>query len=701
MKREFCFLFRYGIVLCKFASAYFLSCFWLWRKIRPFFSAGCLKFKNEFIQPIRSIRVSYLPPLMVYFAAGVSGLTGIVQTFFITKHLGLQPNFLAILGFWAGMWWAFKMPIGHLVDLFWRFKSWFIFLGAALMAASFGIMIGLIGYTDAMLKYMSAESWYIIAVLMTPFTYMLQDVVADAMTSEAISRFNPDGTPRSAEEMKPEHITMQMLGRAAILFGGFIVAGASGWFARMPSPQIGLIMTRIVLVVLGLMVALKIMKLALRLVKKLTVKIGGITGTIWSGFISAFLSAIAFLPLFILGLAVADFFAAKFAGGWLKNIHPYETIYWLAMLIPVSSVMGVVLAFVFRFRQKRNLLARGFSCEDVEAMLSIKGGEKTKINWWILGGSAVFLIFAVPFGLLSLTFKRGLTMIPFFNLEIVKLPLGIGAWLPAHADTALFICSFAVICFMIAKVAKELSPESRAMLIGTAVIVFVFRTTPSIGQGLNFYYIEKLRFDERFMGTLSQIGSFIAFFGLFFLRPMMAKRSLAWTYGFLTILGTFFLLPVIGLVFGMHHWLAGILNSNSYRAARMIALIDTVAESPFGQLAMVPLLAWIAQDAPPKYKATYFALMASFTNLALSAGALGTRYLNEWFIIVKPEYDRAGEILIKPGDYAQLGNLTCIVGAISFVFPLMAIVLFTPFGGKEAIVFRVWHRLFKQDDKQN
>ena len=92
----------------------------------------------------RELRWSYLPPLMVYMAAGVQGLTGIVGTFFVKEHLGLSAEFLAALGFWAGIPWALKMPIGHLIDVLWRFKSGFILLGAALIAASLLIMAGLI-----------------------------------------------------------------------------------------------------------------------------------------------------------------------------------------------------------------------------------------------------------------------------------------------------------------------------------------------------------------------------------------------------------------------------------------------------------------------------------------------------------------------------------------------------------------------------
>src|SRR6185295_13356021 len=53
----------------------------------------------------REMRLSYLPPLMVYLAYGISALTGIVGTFFVKDYLGLSASFLAALGFWAGIPW--------------------------------------------------------------------------------------------------------------------------------------------------------------------------------------------------------------------------------------------------------------------------------------------------------------------------------------------------------------------------------------------------------------------------------------------------------------------------------------------------------------------------------------------------------------------------------------------------------------------
>src|SRR5512139_502347 len=104
----------------------------------------------------RELRLSYLPPLMVYMAAGISGLTSIVGTFFVKEYLGLSASFLAALGFWAGIPWALKMPLGHLVDLIWRWKSALIYLGAALITLSLLIMVGLLSGRGAMLALMSA-----------------------------------------------------------------------------------------------------------------------------------------------------------------------------------------------------------------------------------------------------------------------------------------------------------------------------------------------------------------------------------------------------------------------------------------------------------------------------------------------------------------------------------------------------------------
>ncbi|MGE4325068.1 MAG: hypothetical protein AB7E21_03030, partial [Pseudodonghicola sp.] len=111
----------------------------------------------------RQMRWSFLPPLMVYFAYGASGITSVVGTFFIKDYLDVSAVFLAGLGFWVGLPWALKMPMGHLVDLMWRWKWLLVFIGAGLIAASFVIMFGLATRVGWMLGVMPVTAWFVLA----------------------------------------------------------------------------------------------------------------------------------------------------------------------------------------------------------------------------------------------------------------------------------------------------------------------------------------------------------------------------------------------------------------------------------------------------------------------------------------------------------------------------------------------------------
>src|SRR5687768_5248748 len=180
--------------------------------IAQWFSANILALGRE-------MRLSYLPPLMVYVAAGISGLTSIVGTFYVKEKLGLSAEFLAMLGFWMMLPWALKMPLGHLVDLVWRWKELLVYLGASLIMLSLLIMIGLLGHTEAMQAIATVEAWYVTAALLAPIGYVLQDVVADAMTVEAVPRVDANGHALTLENRKSMHVTMQTLGRVAIITG--------------------------------------------------------------------------------------------------------------------------------------------------------------------------------------------------------------------------------------------------------------------------------------------------------------------------------------------------------------------------------------------------------------------------------------------------------------------------------------------------
>jgi hypothetical protein len=153
----------------------------------------------------------------------------------------------------------------------------------------------------------------------------------------------------------------------------------------------------------------------------------------------------------------------------------------------------------------------------------------------------------------------------------------------------------------------------------------------------------------------------------------MAERSLAYIVGLLTLASFVLGLPTLGMFYGLHEWTAAL--TGGVVDARMIALIDTALESPLGQISMVPLLAWIANSAPPQLKATYFAVMASFTNLALSASQLGTHYLNEIFVITLEMRDPVTHLVTTPADYQALGMLLTVVLGLGLITPFAAMAL--------------------------
>jgi hypothetical protein len=88
---------------------------------------------------------------------------------------------------------------------------------------------------------------------------------------------------------------------------------------------------------------------------------------------------------------------------------------------------------------------------------------------------------------------------------------------------------------------------------------------------------------------------------------------------------------------------------------------------------MIPMLAWIANSAPANLKATFFAVMASFTNLALSLSQLGTKYLNQVYVIEREVRDRASGALTMPADYSQLGELLVVQVLLGLALPFVAI----------------------------
>ena len=257
------------------------------------------------------------------------------------------------------------------------------------------------------------------------------------------------------------------------------------------------------------------------------------------------------------------------------------------------------------------------------------------------------------------------------SVVFLGLTLSIGLSTLVYAQELIFAGSLLVIGTLMWRLLRELEDEARRTLLGTAIVIFVFRAMPGPGAGSTWWMIDELGFDQSFLARLSLVASVLTLVGLFAFRRLMAERSLAYIVGGLTLVSFILGLPTLAMYYGLHVWTAA--HTGGIVDARFIALVDTALESPLGQIAMVPLLAWIANSAPAHLKATYFAVMASFTNLALSASQLGTRYLNEIFIVVREMRDPLTHAISTTADYSALGGLMiCVLGG-GLVLPLLAI----------------------------
>jgi hypothetical protein len=515
----------------------------------------------------RQLRWSFLPPLMVYFAYGFTGLTQIVGTFFVKDYLDLSAAFLAGLTFWAGLPWSLKMPLGHLVDIIWRWKWLLVWFGAGLLALSVLIMYFVLVEREMMEAVMPISAWYITSYLLAPVGVVVQDAVADAMSVEAVPRVDAEGRELSEDETRPMHVTMQTLGRFALITGTVVVAAINIYMFR--------------------------------------------------------------------GIEQMDA-AAK--------ADIYAGIYLAALAIPALSVTGVTLAGIQKHLAKRRMMRLGLSRAEAEAATALPN-EETRVNPWYFIGGAGF----------------------------VALSLGIGLGDVPLGQEIIFAGSLAIVVLLMRQLIAALPPAQARTLIGTAIIIFAFRAVPRPGDGVTWFNIDVLGFDQQFLSVLSLITSVLALAGMVVLRPLMANRSIVYIVVLLSIAAGVLTLPNIGLYYGIQDITApltwGIVD------ARFIAILDTAVESPLNQIAMIPMLAWIARNAPVQLKATFFAVMASFTNLALSASSLGTKYLNWIFTIEREVTDPETGAVTTPQDYSELGWLLITVGVLTAGVPLLTVAI--------------------------
>jgi hypothetical protein len=473
------------------------------------------RLESSLLAPIRAIRLSYLPLLMVYFAYGATGLTAIASAYWVRKSLTWSPAELSGLAIWFTLPWTIKMVFGELVDavpFLGSQRRSYIFAGACLVAVSFILLAGSAG---GWITAVTPDHIYVISNLMSVTGLVLQDVVADAMSTEVVPRTNPDGSPRAQKQIDHDLGMVQVLGRLALTFGIFAVAGLAGLLAQLLS---------------------------------------------------------------------------------------YDQVFLIGLVVPAVSVSGALL-------------------------VRVETTERRPIDWRILGGGLAFGAAVTALGLMQVPYGQ----------EIV------------------LAFSLAVVIWMLGRVTQQIDHALRVRIALAAIIIFAFRATPLVGDGLTWFEIDVLGFSEGFFGVLGQIGAGVAIVALWLLSDMITRKPVAQVLLWLTVLGTVMSLPMLLLVFQWYE-LIGI-------SPHTIALFETVATSPFLHLSMIPLLTLVAVYAPVGHRATWFALMASLMNLALQASALQTKYLNMIFDIQR-------------GSYANLPALTVTVMTISLLLPLAAIAIF-------------------------
>ena len=292
--------------------------------------------------------------------------------------------------------------------------------------------------------------------------------------------------------------------------------------------------------------------------------------------------------------------------GWLATFFDRSIVFLIGLAVPVLSVASILL-------------------------IKSDSGERRPLDWRILGGG-------IAFGLVALVLALG------------AVPFG---------QELIFIVSMVVICTMLVWVTRDLDPSTRKAILFTSIIIFAFRATPAAGDGYFWWTLDVLKFDEAFYGTLRQAAALLGIAAMWLFSKQLTEYSVKWTLLWLAVAGTILSLPNIGLYYGLHRWT----ETQFGFGARAIAVIDAATSSPFAQLSMIPLLTLIAFYAPKGRQATWFALMASLMNMALVAGQLQTKYLNQGFTIGR-------------GEYGELGILLIVATLLGLVIPIGAIALF-------------------------
>ncbi len=325
------------------------------------------------------------------------------------------------------------------------------------------------------------------------------------------------------------------------------------------------------------------------------------------------LAMIQVLARLSLGFAV---FIMGWIGGELASIYSYEKMFTISLFIPVISVLGVT-------------------------FVRLNEVETTPLNKQIFFGGLLFAVFIVVVGYNEIPYSQ----------EIV------------------FIISISVVLYFLSTIIDDLDKDTIRHIKMAMIIIFVYRAMPSVGPSVQWWQIDVLHFDKAFFAKLSLIGGGLALAGMWISAKYIVNQSIGKVLIWLTVIGTILSLPILGLYYDIHTMLG--------LDARTVAVVDAALISPFDYIAGVLMLTLVAIYAPEGKKGTWFALMASLMNLAMSAGRLLTKYLNQMFVVTREIKDDNG-VVTTVANYSELGSLLWIVIVVGFLVPILTILIYDP-----------------------
>ena len=117
-----------------------------------------------------------------------------------------------------------------------------------------------------------------------------------------------------------------------------------------------------------------------------------------------------------------------------------------------------------------------------------------------------------------------------------------------------FLISLGVIASMLYRVAEDVDEVHRKRIFYAALVIFLFRATPGVGEGYRWFTIDVLGFDEAFYGTLAQIGAGLSLAGAWLFSDVITRKPIAKVLLWVTIIGTILSLPNIALALRLDVW---------------------------------------------------------------------------------------------------------------------------------------------------